>query len=48
VLFAKCNYDGQIKEDEVGMTCSMNGGRGTHVGFDGKARRIEAIRKTWT
>jgi hypothetical protein len=27
VLFAKYNYNGQVKEDEVGRVCSTNGGK---------------------
>jgi hypothetical protein len=26
VLFAKCNQNNQVKEDEMGMPCSTHGG----------------------
>jgi hypothetical protein len=46
VLFAKYNQNNEIKEDEVGGTCSPNGGKEKCVKvFGGKARGKEATRK---
>jgi hypothetical protein len=40
VLFAKYNYNDQVKEDEMGRACSMNGGQEECIqDFGGKARR---------
>jgi hypothetical protein len=47
ILYASPNIIRQIKENEVGGTCSMHGRREEYVqGFDGKARRKEATWKT--
>jgi hypothetical protein len=43
VLFAKYNYNNQVKEDEMGRACSTHG-----ENFIGKARRKEPTRKTKT
>jgi hypothetical protein len=32
----------------MGRACSMNGGRGMHIGYSGKARRAKITRKTKT
>jgi Ca2+/Na+ antiporter len=33
-LFPKYNYNYQVKEDEIGKACRMNGGRrGKHIGY---------------
>lgn len=40
LLFAKYNYNGEVKKDEMGRACSTNG-RGLHTGYGGTARRKE-------
>jgi hypothetical protein len=40
VPFAKNNYNGQVKEDEIRRACSMNGKRRKYIG--GKTRKTEA------
>jgi hypothetical protein len=47
-LYFLPNKNDQIKEDEMGGTCSTNGEEEWILDFGGKARRKETTRKTWT
>jgi hypothetical protein len=47
VLFAKYNYNDEVKEDEMARRCSMHEGEEAWIqGFDGKPRRKETRKKT--
>jgi hypothetical protein len=48
-VFAKYNWNVQVKEVEMDRACSTNGGEEECIqGFVGKARRKEITKKTYT
>jgi hypothetical protein len=46
IFFAKCNQNGNVKEDVMSRVYSMNGEKTAYRIFREKARRKEATRKT--
>jgi hypothetical protein len=46
VLLTKHDWKDQVKEDEMGRTCSTNGEKIVHVGYWWESQKKEATRKT--